>query len=170
MNEYQSVIVFNFELVHEMILYLKLCHTINPYRVVLNLSWYSKVLNSHTESVFSFLSSSTLSFWSYQTLLTCKKSKRYLKAKINIIFHIRGVSFVPPTWVPEHLDFSVTEGRLSRNRRIKTEHYTFGWKVIPKSDIFRTESMRLKIHTHFLNVFICIFMFNRLFILSINSS
>ena len=85
--------------------YVKICHVIYLYRVVLKLSCYSKELNFSKKVLSSFMSSSTLLFWSNQILLTCKKSKRYFKAKINIIFHIRGFSFVPPMSVREHKNF-----------------------------------------------------------------
>ena len=47
MNAHSSFIDFNFEYV----LYVEICRIIYSYCVILKFSWYSKQLNSQTESV-----------------------------------------------------------------------------------------------------------------------
>ena len=99
--------------------YVKICHIIYPYRVVLNLSWYSKELKIFKEN--KYLHSWVQTPYYFEEIRYCwhaKKSKRYFKGKINIIFTYGVFALSHQCRCVSTKISSITEERLSRNRRI----------------------------------------------------
>ena len=86
-------------------------------RIILKFGWYSKELN-FTNGIrifnYEFVYLMILNIWDITDMKICKRN---FKTKIHNIFRTRGVSIVPPICVGTKIP-SITEERLSRNRRI----------------------------------------------------
>ena len=126
---YPSFIVFRFEHVHKIIF---LCGNMSYNLFIscrLDVELIFKGAKFHKRNKYL----STIRFWRFKILLTCKIRKIYFKANIHNIFYVRSVSFVPPMWVLEHLNCIIEECQ-SRNRRIVfLESKDFQWLEITKA-------------------------------------